>query len=30
MPVLRKDHPYIWITWLTRLLAGESSCELAS
>ena len=30
MPVPRKDYPYIWITWLTGRLAGESSRELAS
>lgn len=23
----RRDHPYIWATWLPRLLTGESSCE---
>jgi hypothetical protein len=23
----RRSEPYIWVTWLTRLLAGESSCE---
>ena len=23
----RRDHPYIWTTWLPRLLTGESSCE---
>ena len=26
MPV-RRPHPYIWATWLPRLLAGENSCE---
>ena len=26
----RGEGPYIWITWLTRLLAGESICEWAS
>ena len=26
MAVLRTD-PYIWVTWLTKLLAGESMCE---
>ena len=30
MAVLRRDGPYIWVTWLTRLLVGESSCEWAS
>ena len=28
MPVPR-DHPYIWATWLPRLLTGENSCEWA-
>ena len=22
-----RDHPYIWATWLPRLLTGESSCQ---
>jgi len=26
MPVQRAE-PYIWVTWLTKLLAGESQCE---
>ena len=26
----KKDHPYIWTTWLTRLLSGDSSCEWAA
>ena len=30
MAVLRKSSPYIWITWLTKLLAGEVNCEWAS
>ena len=30
MPVLRRDGPYIWVTWLTKLLTGEDSCEFAS
>ena len=25
-----RDHPYIWATWLSRLLAGEAHCEWAS
>ena len=25
----RRDHPYIWTTWLPRLLTGERSCEWA-
>ena len=24
-----REHPYIWATWLARLLPGESSCEWA-
>ena len=24
-----RDHPYIWATWLPRLLTGENSCEWA-
>ena len=24
-----RGHPYIWATWLARLLAGESQCEWA-
>jgi len=23
----RRSEPYIWVTWLTKLLAGESQCE---
>ena len=23
----RREHPYIWTTWLPRLLTGENSCE---
>ena len=30
MPVLRKDGPYIWATWLSKLLVGDNSCEWAS
>jgi len=30
MPVLRKDGPYIWTTWLSKLLVGDNSCEWAS
>ena len=29
MAELRKTGPYIWVTWLTKLLVGESSCEWA-
>ena len=25
----RREHPYIWASWLTRLLTGENSCEWA-
>ena len=24
-----REHPYVWATWIARLLAGESSCEWA-
>ena len=30
MAELRPNGPYIWITWLTKLLTGEHSCEWAS
>ena len=30
MAELRPQGPYIWVTWLTRLLAGENACEWAS
>ena len=30
MPVLRKDGPYIWTTWLSKLLVGDNSCEWAA
>ena len=23
----RREHPYIWATWLPKLLTGENSCE---
>lgn len=26
----RRDQPYIWVTWLTKLLVGENSCEWAA
>ena len=29
MPAIRRDSPYIWATWLPRLLTGENSCEWA-
>ena len=25
----KRDVPYIWVTWLTKLLVGENSCEWA-
>ena len=30
MARLRRDDPYFWVTWLTKLLAGENSCEWAT
>ena len=30
MAQLRNDGPYVWVTWLPRLLIGENSCEWAS
>ena len=30
MARLRDGGPYIWATWLTKLLAGEDSCEWSS
>ena len=29
MPAALRDFPYIWTTWLPRLLTGENSCEWA-
>lgn len=29
MAELHKNGPYFWVTWLTRLLVGENSCEWA-
>ena len=29
MPAAQREHPYIWTTWLPRLLTGENSCEWA-
>ena len=29
MPVLRRDGPYIWVTWLNKLVTGDQSCEWA-
>ena len=25
-----REHPYVWATWIARLLAGEAHCEWAS
>ena len=30
MAQYRATGPYVWVTWLPRLLSGESSCEWAS
>ena len=30
MAELRTNGPYIWVTWLTKLLVGENSCEWAA
>ena len=30
MAELRVNGPYIWVTWLTKLLVGENSCEWAA
>ena len=30
MAKLRRNGPYFWVTWLTRLLVGEISCEWSS
>jgi hypothetical protein len=27
MVAVRRAEPYLWVTWLTKLLAGESTCE---
>ena len=26
----RRDHPFLWITWLSRVMVGEKSCSWAS
>ena len=26
----RENGPYIWVTWLSKLLVGENSCEWAA
>ncbi|MEW5826112.1 MAG: PD-(D/E)XK nuclease family protein [Candidatus Bipolaricaulota bacterium] len=30
MIAMRRGEPYIWVTWLTKLLAGENQCEWAA
>ena len=30
MAELRRNGSYVWVTWLTRLLVGENSCEWAA
>ena len=30
MALLRAGGPYIWVTWLTKLLSDENSCEWAA
>ena len=30
MAQLRANGPYIWVTWLPKLLSGQTSCEWAS
>ena len=30
MAQLRATDPYIWVTWIPRLLSGRSSCEWSS
>ena len=30
MAVLRNNGPYVWVTWLPRLLSGENTCEWAN
>ena len=27
---IRRDNVYVWVTWLSRLLVGDASCEWAS
>ena len=26
----RRDEPYVWVTWITKLLAGEANCAWAA
>ena len=28
--IILRQSPYIWFTWLTKLMAGEAQCEWAS
>lgn len=30
LPAVKRDSPYIWVTWLTPLLAGSSYCQWAA
>jgi len=30
MSTEKRDKPFLWITWLTKLIAGEQQCEYAS
>ena len=30
MATRRSGNPYVWVTWLTKLMVGENSCEWAS
>ena len=30
MAVIRVGGPYVWVTWLTKLMVGEQSCEWAA
>ena len=30
MALLRQSGPYVWVTWLTKLLVGDASCEWAA
>ena len=30
MAQLRAGGPYVWVTWLTKLLVGDASCEWAA
>ncbi|MEC8891168.1 MAG: PD-(D/E)XK nuclease family protein [Chloroflexota bacterium] len=27
---VRRESPYVWVTWISKILAGEDSCEWAS